>query len=56
MNDKEYLDRDGLTYYDTLLKRYVKNEVDEAIAEYEAEDGIIIYDWVPPVVENSSGE
>lgn len=56
MNDKEYLDRDGLTHYDTLLKQYIKNEVDEAIAEYEAEDETIIYDWVPPVVEDFSGE
>lgn len=48
MNDKMYLDRDGLKYYDALIKDYIDNKIAEAIAEYEArDDNIHEYDPDP---------
>ena len=47
MNDKKYLDRDGLKDYDALIKKYIKDKIAEAIAAYEAGDEVEIEDYVP---------
>ena len=48
MNDKEYLDHNGLKSYDALIKEYIDNKIAEAIAEYEAhDDNIHEYDPDP---------
>jgi len=41
MNDKEYLDRNGLKNYDALIKKYIDKKIAKAIAEYEAKDNSI---------------
>ena len=47
MNDKKYLDRDGLKDYDALIKKYIDKKIAEAIAAYEAGDDIDIEDYTP---------
>ena len=47
MNDKKYLDRDGLKDYDALIKKYINDRIAKAIAAYQAGDEINIEDYVP---------
>lgn len=44
MSDKQYLDRDGLKNYDTLIKQYIRVQIAKAITAYEAGDEIEIED------------
>lgn len=53
MDDKQYLDRDGLKNYDTLIKKYVRVQIAKAIAAYEAGDEIEIEDYIPADAEPS---
>ena len=47
MNDKKYLDRDGLKDYDALIKKYINDRIAKAIAAYQAGDEVNIEDYVP---------
>ena len=49
MDDKRYLDRDGLKDYDALIKRYIDIKIAEAITHYAAGDEIEIEDYTPIV-------
>lgn len=53
MNDKRYLDRDGLKDYDALIKKYIRVQITKAIAAYEAGDEIEIEDYIPAEEESS---
>ena len=45
MNDKRYLDHDGLKNYDALIKEYIDKRIAEAITHYESEDETEIEDY-----------
>lgn len=47
MDDKRYLDRDGLEDYDALIKKYIKDKIAEAIKDYKEQDEIEIIDYQP---------
>ena len=47
MNDKMYLNRDGLKDYDALIKQYIDRKIAEAITNYEAGDDIDIEEYDP---------
>lgn len=53
MDDKKYLDRDGLKNYDTLIKQYIRVQISKAIAAYEAGDEIEIEDYIPANFQES---
>lgn len=38
MEDKMYLDRDGLNSYDTLIKKYIDKKIEEAVTIYQIEE------------------
>ena len=52
MEDKQYLDKDGLKDYDTLIKEYIDKKVAQAIEEYESTDYMEIEEFVPDNKEN----
>jgi len=52
MDDKLYLNRDGLTDYDTLIKKYIRVQINKAITEYEAGDQLEIIEYVPAEDDN----
>lgn len=54
MDDKQYLDRDGLKNYDTLIKKYVRVQIANAITAYEARDNIEIEEFIPEGESNDN--
>lgn len=50
MDDKKYLDRDGLKDYDALIKEYVNEKIAEAIANLQhPQNNTLVIDADDPV-------